>query len=102
MARQPAAAQNAVPTSRTRKSACDISTERVAMRNWNHALSQVGFLVCTLMFMHPLDAADDARPFGIDQRAAWTTSRLVGSPDPPAPYRVVRRFSKLQFKNPVV
>src|SRR5258708_4148296 len=41
-------------------------------------------------------------PFGIDQRVPWTTSRFRGTPDPPLPYRAVRVFPKLQFKNPTV
>lgn len=32
----------------------------------------------------------------------WTTSKLVGSPDPPPPYRAVNAFPKLSFKNPVL
>src|SRR5262249_41566490 len=42
------------------------------------------------------------RPFGIEKRAAWTTSRFRGSPDPPPPYRAERVFPKLHFKNPTV
>jgi putative heme-binding domain-containing protein len=41
-------------------------------------------------------------PFGIDQRVAWTTSKINGSPDPPAPYRTERVFPSLQFTKPVV
>src|SRR5438874_11251838 len=29
-------------------------------------------------------------PFGIDKRVPWTTSRVVGSPKPPLPFRVRR------------
>ena len=36
-----------------------------------------------------------------DQQTPWTTSRIVGSPHPPAPYRVTRAFAHLEFKNPV-
>jgi putative heme-binding domain-containing protein len=36
-----------------------------------------------------------------DKRVPWTTSHVTGSPDPPHPYRVVRVFPKLQFKNPL-
>src|SRR5262245_10887191 len=32
-------------------------------------------------------------------RPAWTTSRVVGSPDPPHPYRSKRVFPKLSFRN---
>src|SRR5437763_727404 len=31
----------------------------------------------------------------------WTTSRLVGSPNPPAPYTPVRQFPALSFQHPV-
>lgn len=33
-------------------------------------------------------------------RPAWTTSRVVGSPDPPPPYQVVRAFPTLKFDRP--
>lgn len=33
---------------------------------------------------------------------AWTTSRIAGSPEPPSPYKVVRAFPKLTFKNPTL
>lgn len=41
------------------------------------------------------------KPFGIEKRVPWTTSKMVGSPEPPVPYLVERVFPKLQFKNPV-
>jgi len=41
------------------------------------------------------------KPYGIANRTRWTTSRLVGSPDPPPPYRLVRVFPQLTFKGPV-
>src|SRR5579871_6486830 len=34
-------------------------------------------------------------------RTPWLTSRVVGSPEPPPPYRITRVFPKLTFKNPV-
>ena len=39
--------------------------------------------------------------FAFAQRVPWTTSRLVGSPDPPPPYRLVRAFPQVTFKSPV-
>ena len=47
--------------------------------------------------------ADSGRgaPYGIEQRTAWTTSRVVGSPDPPPPLRAVRAFPRLNFANPL-
>ena len=41
------------------------------------------------------------RPYGIDQRIPWTSSRMTGSPDPPLPYVVTRVFPKLKFKEPL-
>jgi uncharacterized repeat protein (TIGR03806 family) len=41
------------------------------------------------------------RSFGIQQRTPWTTSRIHGAPDPPAPYRVERAFAKLKFAEPL-
>src|SRR3954469_8490153 len=36
------------------------------------------------------------------QRTAWTTSRIVGSPDPPPPFKVVRAFENLKFEKPLL
>lgn len=40
-------------------------------------------------------------PHGLEKRTAWTTSRVVGSPDPAPPLRAVRAFPKLAFANPL-
>jgi len=40
-------------------------------------------------------------PFGIDRRIPWTTSRVVGSPDPPFPYRVQQVFRRLKIVCPI-
>jgi putative heme-binding domain-containing protein len=45
---------------------------------------------------------DDNRPYGINNRVPWTTSRFRGSPDPPLPYRPERVFPNVHFKNPTV
>jgi putative heme-binding domain-containing protein len=34
-------------------------------------------------------------------RVPWTSNRVIGSPNPPAPYTVERLFPKLKFNNPV-
>src|SRR5262245_38434609 len=47
------------------------------------------------------DAPSAVKPFGLAKRVPWTTSRIVGSPDPPAPYRLERVFPKLKFNGPV-
>lgn len=51
-----------------------------------------------------LPAAERDKPraaYGIDKRVSLTTSRVVGSPDPPLPLRSVRAFPNLTFKNPL-
>jgi putative heme-binding domain-containing protein len=35
-------------------------------------------------------------------RKPWTTSKVVGSPDPPPPYKAVRVFPNVQFKHPLL
>src|SRR5579859_6511282 len=42
------------------------------------------------------------RPYGIEKRTPWTTSRITGSPEPPHPYRIERVLPKLGFKNPLL
>ncbi len=44
------------------------------------------------------DESNDAKP----ARVAWTTSRVVGSPEPPPPYKTRRVFEKLAFEHPTV
>ena len=41
------------------------------------------------------------RPYGIERRVLWTTSRVKGSPDPPAPYRTEPAFPQLRFEEPL-
>ena len=48
------------------------------------------------------NAATRTNSFGIEKRIPFTTSRLVGSPDPPLPYRASRAFPKLNFKHPLL
>src|SRR5262245_28926737 len=47
------------------------------------------------------EPAPKKRPYGIDKRVPWTTSRVKGSPNPPAPYRVSRAFPKLKITCPI-
>src|SRR5687768_15512118 len=43
-----------------------------------------------------------AEPSGPPLRKAWTTSRVVGSPDPPPAYRTVRLFPKTRLNHPLL
>jgi uncharacterized repeat protein (TIGR03806 family) len=40
-------------------------------------------------------------PFGLQRRIPWNDSRIVGSPEPILPYKVVRAFPKLTIKQPL-
>src|SRR5712692_7743631 len=72
-----------------------------------------------VLIVESLPAPDDALPgkargqasaepnkghkaHGIPARTPWTTSRITGTPEPPHPYRIVRAYSKLQFRNPLL
>jgi uncharacterized repeat protein (TIGR03806 family) len=41
------------------------------------------------------------KPFGLEKRELWTTSRVKGSPEPPPPYRMVKAFPKMKFTEPL-
>src|SRR5205814_979608 len=43
----------------------------------------------------------DERPFGIPHRIPWTTSRLIGSPEPPLPYTVETTFTNIKWDQPI-
>jgi len=38
---------------------------------------------------------------GIEKRELWTTSKVKGSPEPPGPYAMVRKYPKLTFTEPL-
>ncbi|MGE0610423.1 MAG: PQQ-dependent sugar dehydrogenase, partial [Pirellulales bacterium] len=41
------------------------------------------------------------RPFGIEKRVPWTTGKIVGTPEPPNPYRTEPHFTNLKkFSDP--
>ncbi len=54
----------------------------------------------SLKFVGPGHAEGD-KPFGIEKRVAWTTSHVVGSPDPALPYVAVKAFPKLHVEKPL-
>jgi uncharacterized repeat protein (TIGR03806 family) len=41
------------------------------------------------------------KPYGLDKRIPWTTSRVIGSPEPPPPYRTEQAFPRLTFSEPL-
>jgi glucose/arabinose dehydrogenase len=41
------------------------------------------------------------KPFGLNELIPWNDSHVVGSPDPPLPYKAVRSFPKLTITQPL-
>jgi uncharacterized repeat protein (TIGR03806 family) len=54
----------------------------------------------TLHFVGP-KSKSETMPFGIERRIPLTTSHVIGSPDPPPPYRVRRVYPNLKLNYPV-
>lgn len=59
------------------------------------------FLSAGFLLTSFVSVAGQDRPFGIEQRAPWTASRIQGTPDPPPPYRTSVAFPKLKFEEPL-
>jgi uncharacterized repeat protein (TIGR03806 family) len=50
----------------------------------------------------PSAAQAPRRPFGLEKRVPWTTSKVIGSPEPPPPYKTEPAFPKLpKFEEPL-
>src|SRR4051812_40637308 len=58
-------------------------------------------LPVTLLLAPAFSLADDRWPVGIDQRVLWNESRVVGSPEPPPPFRVQPAFPGLKIVCPI-
>src|SRR5689334_14137393 len=57
-----------------------------------------------LLLLHwPTSTAQQpvAKKYGLDKRVPWTTSKVIGSPEPPPPYKTERVFPKLTFEEPL-
>jgi uncharacterized repeat protein (TIGR03806 family) len=61
----------------------------------------VPFTSLLVLSQFPALFAADEKPFGLERRLPWNDSRVVGSPDPPSPYKVVRAFPGLTVKQPL-
>ncbi|WP_169977311.1 PQQ-dependent sugar dehydrogenase [Tautonia rosea] len=61
------------------------------------------FLCPLLFFTASLNVAadDDEGRFGLSERVPWHDSRVVGSPEPPLPYRTEPAFPKLEIFQPL-
>src|SRR5262249_31142568 len=54
----------------------------------------------TLGFVGP-DKTTARKPFGIAKRLPLTTSKVIGSPDPPLPFQVTKAYPKLKLQLPI-
>ena len=56
----------------------------------------LGFVIFICLFARAIHAQNKATP----ARSPWTTSRITGAPEPPAPYQLVSAFPKVRFQKP--
>lgn len=59
------------------------------------------FLAALAASVWPGSRADEPKP-GPPARKLWTTSRVVGSPEPPPPFKAVRVFANAKFNHPLL
>ena len=72
---------------------------RLHSSRWLWAAAALGF-ASLAVFSLPTKSAPN--PPGIDTRVPWSTSRVVGSPEPPSPYMAALAFPNLKFDVPTV
>lgn len=58
-------------------------------------------LVCMPSVLDAEDVPKTTPPTGLERRIPWNDSRVVGSPDPLPPYKVIRAFPKLEVFQPL-
>ena len=73
--------------------------QRIAI--WGPFLLGVGCAAWLASSMSKTPDAHGAEP-AKSARTPWTTSRVVGSPDPPPPFKVIRAFPNLKFEHPLL
>ena len=81
-------------------------TERSVVPAWKSNMPRPLPLAALLLGISATALAADAdqpvrKPFGLEKRVPWTTSNVVGYPEPPPPYRTERVFPKLSFAEPL-
>lgn len=85
----------------------EVDGQAVARRRDREPVRLALMLAAALAAALPLSLATADPPVGtgppgsVRPRAAWTTSRVAGSPQPPAPYTTENAFPQLSFEQPV-
>src|SRR6185503_7856881 len=65
-----------------------------------HAIHSTILAATVLLGFLPQVWAGDSAPSSTN-RVLWHNRRLIGSPEPPAPYRVEKTFQKINWKSPM-
>ena len=68
------------------------------LRNWI-VCRVLPFLFASTLLVQSNSLADEV---ATPTRRPWTTSRVLGSPDPPPPFQIVRAFPNLKFDKPLL
>ena len=64
--------------------------------------NRLGFLAAlTGIFAIATQGLGENEKVALSPRPLWTTSRVVGSPEPPPPYTVEPVFTQIAWKNPI-
>jgi len=58
-------------------------------------------LFSTFFFLAPINSLGGNETSELSPRPPWTTSRVIGSPEPPPPYTVEPVFTQIGWKNPI-
>src|SRR5687767_8930899 len=79
-----------------------LSTQYLVLSTKSIRCAALPFVTLLLLTAAIAASAEEPRraEFGLDRRVLWTTSRLVGSPDPPPKYIAERVFPSLVFEAP--
>jgi putative heme-binding domain-containing protein len=80
--------------------------QTMTRRAWNVCPGrQLGQFALTIALVAVLQSTGrilgESNKPSLSPRPAWTTSRVIGSPDPPPPYTVEPTFTHIAWKNPV-
>ena len=74
------------------------------VRILGHLLGSLGcwlLVPCLFLTTSSLGQESSPPPYGLQERTLWTTSRVLGSPDPPLPFRAVPAFAELKWDRPL-
>ena len=65
-----------------------------------HHMSMGAVLAAAMFLSSVSQGTDGSVSSRVQQRTPWVTSKIIGTPDPPSPYRIDRAFPHLNFKTP--